>query len=319
MTTKTIIVFIVSASLLAPGATTGASRFTPPGRSEAAYPHYDTNPPPSGIWQIRRQWSIEMEQRYSVWIAQLFRPIAGEKNRGWRRLHQVLRNPKRNTLYNRLGLREDDPTSKIHITAVADCGDTPYMLRAYFAWKHALPFRFSRCSRGNAKDGPKCEGHIDNLTTDFDHISHPVERFNAFLKRSIAWRVHSGTMRTLPDDDQSDFYPIPLTRRDIRPGTVFVDIGGHAVVISQWDKNGLYGIDGHPDKTVTRKSFSPKYFPFSAEVDTGGFKAFRPIALVNGRIRAVTNRTLGRKFSVQQYRFPSSNRFFSHMSRLIKN
>jgi hypothetical protein len=271
----------------------------------------------SGVWRIRQQWSEVMEQRYARWIKALFRPLESRKNRGWRVLHQVLRNPKRNTLYNRLGYREDSRDSRIKIDAVADCGDTPYMLRAYFAWKHGLPFQFRHCDRGTARNGPKCHGFVNNLTHEFDYIGHPVARFNAFLRQAIAWRVHSGTMRTLPNDNQSDFYPIPLSRNAIVPGTVFVDTGGHALVVSQWDDTGLFGIDGHPDKTVTRKVFSQKHFPYAAAVDTGGFKAFRPIRVINGRFITASNRALGTRFSTQQYVFTSPKRFFAHMAALL--
>ena len=272
----------------------------------------------SGIWQIRRQWSPAMEQQFSKWIAHLFRPLTYETNKGWKVLHHVLRNPERNTLFNSLGISEDDAEGAFQVRAVADCGDTPYMLRAYFAWKHGLPFRFRQCNRGNARTGPVCRGYVDNRTDAFDHIAHPVARFNAFINRTVAWQVHSGTMRTLPGDDDSDFYPIPLTKTSIRPGTVFVDTGGHVLVISQFDSTGLYAVDGHPDKTVTRRSFSRKYFPYTAAVDTGGFKAFRPIIFRNGRIEALDNDKLGRQFSIQQYSFKASHSFFNHMSRLLQ-
>ena len=278
---------------------------------------YGDAPPQSGVWTNRTQWTDALERQYSEWIAHLFRPLQNSRNRGWRVLHDVLRNPERNTLYSRLGLSEDDATGPHPIRAVADCGDTPYMLRAYFAWKHGLPFRYRRCSRGNARTGPTCSGYGDNRTREFDDISHPVDRFNAFINRSVAWHVHSGTLRTVPDDNDSDFYPIPLTRDALRPGTVFVDTGGHILVVSQLDKEGLFAIDGHPDKTVTRRRFSPKYFPYAKAVDTGGFKAFRPIRLVGDRLEAETNRALGARFSRQQYAFKAPSRFFSFMSSLI--
>ena len=258
-----------------------------------------------------------MEQRFSEWIEHLFRPLPGSKNRGWHVLHDVLRNPHRNSLYNHLGLSEDGDSGPHQIRAVADCGDTPYMLRAYFAWKHGLPFQYRRCTRGNARTGPKCLSYVDNRTEDFANIVDPVARFNAFINRSVAWQVHSGTLRTLPNDNGSDFYPIPLTRDAIRPGTVFVDTGGHVLVVSQLDDEGLFAIDGHPDKTVTRRRFSPKYFPYAKAVDTGGFKAFRPIRLINDRIESKSNRALGARFSVQQYAFKAPSRFFNFMALLI--
>ena len=33
----------------------------------------------------------------------------------------------------------------------------------------------------------------------------------------------------------------------------------------------------HPDKTVTKKRFRKRYFPYARGIKTGGFKAFRPV------------------------------------------
>ena len=69
----------------------------------------------------------------------------------FRPLHQALRDPARNFLYDYLGLREDDPKNKAAITATPDCADLPYFLRAYFAWKLGLPFGFRDCDRGHRR------------------------------------------------------------------------------------------------------------------------------------------------------------------------
>jgi len=54
-----------------------------------------------------------------------------------------------------------------------------------------------------------------------------------------------------------------------------VDVGGHVLVVTQWDREGLFAIDGHPDFSVTRRHFSDVYFRFFRGTRTGGFKAFR--------------------------------------------
>ncbi len=272
--------------------------------------------PASGVWRIRRNWHDGWERTFSAWIAHLFRPIPGQPP-GWRPLHRVLRLSKRNLLHNRLGHAEDDYSSKVKVHAWADCGDTPYQLRAYFAWKFDLPFRYRRCSRGNSLRGPRCPDRRDNLTAEFDRLSHPVKRFNAFIRQGLAWWVHSGTLRTLPEDEGSDFYPIKLDRRSIRPGTVYVDVAGHALVVTQWDDGGLYAIDGHPDWSVTRRRFSEKYFRYIRGTRTGGFKAFRPLRWEGGRIVPVPNVSLRRFFSVEQYRFASRRDFYRQMHQLI--
>ena len=95
--------------------------------------------PQTGIWETRRSWSNDWERVFSAWVAYLFRPLPDQSNRGWHRLHNVVENRQRNFLHNRLGYLEDSVDNAGHIRAVADCGDTPYFLRAYFAWKFELP------------------------------------------------------------------------------------------------------------------------------------------------------------------------------------
>ena len=150
-----------------------------------------------------------------------------------------------------------------------------------------------------------------------DHLPNPVSRFNGFFETLMARQVHSGTLRTLPNDDASDFYPISLSRRAIRPGTVFVDSGGHALMVTQWDRTGLFAIDGHPDKTVTRRRFSPKFFRYFSGLTTGGFKAFRPLRTQESEVTPVPNSGLRGSFSLEQYGFHSKSAFYEHMQRLI--
>ncbi len=273
--------------------------------------------PRSGVWQTNRSWSDDWERVFSAWIAHLFRPLDDQPNKGWHRLHKVIENQQRNLLYNRLGYREDAVGSEPRIRATADCGDTPYFLRAYFAWKFELPFRYRRCSRGDGRRGPECRVDVTNESTIFDRVANPVSRFNSFFQKRMVHQVHSGTMRTLPEDNRSDFYPISLNRNAIRPGTVFVDSGGHVLMVTQWDNSGLFAIDGHPDKTVTRRRFSEKFFRYFSGLTTGGFKAFRPIRRHNAAIAPVPNQDLKRFFSLEQYSFSSRSAFYRHMQVLI--
>src|SRR5262249_48465569 len=69
----------------------------------------------------------------------------------WPALHEVVRDPSRNFLFNHLGLNED---AKIYLRP--DCADLPYTLRAYFAYKMELPYGFSKCSRGGGGRAPTC-------------------------------------------------------------------------------------------------------------------------------------------------------------------
>ena len=80
----------------------------------------------------------------------------------FRPLHQALRDPARNFLYDYLGLREDDPKNKAAIAATPDCADLPYFLRAYFSWKLGLPFGFRDCDRGTDARPPRCTSFFSN-------------------------------------------------------------------------------------------------------------------------------------------------------------
>src|SRR5262245_38552634 len=103
------------------------------------------------LWPLRNTWNRTTEKHYSAWIEKLFdAPIDDAPS--WKALHEVLRNPERNTLYNHLGLREDS----MGMIVRPDCADLPYFLRAYFAFKMGLPFGYAKCTRGGAGQAPKC-------------------------------------------------------------------------------------------------------------------------------------------------------------------
>ncbi|MBN1771875.1 MAG: hypothetical protein JXB32_11470 [Deltaproteobacteria bacterium] len=290
------------------------------------------NDPPSqgftGAWPVERAWSREMENLYAAWVARLFLVDPGAKA-GWRPLHQVVRDPKRNILYGFLGLNEDNPKAKVKVSLTPDCADTPFFLRAYFSWKLGLPFAMRRCLRGDWKNGPQCEAEpVTNLTTEWNHVNSVVERFNKFVGLTVARTAHSGTVRTVPDDPQSDLYPIALDATALRPGSVFVDPNGHVLVTTRWiagtaERMGmLLAVDAHPDLTVSHKRFSSANFYFAAELPTGGFKTFRPAVFEGGRVRFMTNAELDASpdygdRSLDQYAFTESAQFYKTVERLL--
>jgi hypothetical protein len=271
-----------------------------------------------GVWPIERTWTEAEEFAYSEWVATLFAVEPGDPRRGWGNLGQALRDPDRNLLWGSLGLGEDDPGSAFHVRARADCADVPYVLRAYYAWKRRLPLRYSLCSRGDGRVGPRCAQAKDNRNSAFDHIEDPVSRWNAFVGQELAPVVHSGTLRTLPEDSESDFYPLPLTRDAILPGSVFVDVGRHVLVVTGWDENGPVAIDGHLDGTVTLKRFTSKSFPYYRTLRTGGFKAFRPIEIWKEELGVLSNEELGERLSTEQYELGSTDAFYEKISELVK-
>lgn len=283
---------------------------------------------PSGTWRIEAAWTDRMEDLYAVWVGRLFRVDPGAKA-GWRPLHQVIRDPRRNILYGHLGMREDDPAAKSKVIVRPDCADTPFFLRAYFAWKMRLPFGFRSCRRGDSVHGPQCDKTImSNLTDETDSVFTEIDRFNKFIGVIVAHTVHSGTVRTVPEDEASDLYPVALSRASIRPGSVFVDPNGHVLVVTQWVEGTetrigtLYAVDGHPDLTVSHKRFTPASFYFAHHLRTGGFKRHRPVAYERGEVRFLRNDELRasrawRDYSIEQYAFASTPDFYLAVERLL--
>ncbi len=120
-----------------------------------------------------------------------------------------------------------------------------------------------------------------------------VRAVQHFIQREVGGSVHSSSPRTLPKDERSDFYPVKMTRRAIRPGAIFADPYGHILVVAKWypqveGRPGiLFAVDAQPDKTVGRRRFwrGSFLFPEDGSVSGAGFKRFRPVKRV--RIRGV--------------------------------
>lgn len=251
-----------------------------------------------GAWRATRAWSRAEEDLFSTWVEALFdAPLDGELSVG--SLHAITQDPARNLLHDHLGLREDEPPPR-GLRLDPDCADLPYFLRAYFAWKRALPFGFSRCSRGGQGQPPRClerNGH-----TDLGDLEEPprerVRRMEAFLRRRLKDTVHSGTGRTEATSDETDYYPIDLSDETLRPGTIYADPYGHILVVAKrvppadGGAGLLFAVDGQPDGTVARKRFWRGNFLF-AEGDPAfgspGFKRFRPVRMRGGEVRGFTN------------------------------
>jgi len=141
--------------------------------------------------------------------------------------------------------------------------------------------------------------------------------------------VHSGTARTALNDENSDYYPVPLARQALLPGTVFADPYGHTLILVSWiaqtdDNPGLLlAVDAQPDNTIAIKRFWKGNFLFNTVEVVGepGFKAFRPITFENGRLLPVKNEALKDSagfvpFSLAQKNMEREN-FYLAMERLI--
>jgi hypothetical protein len=122
--------------------------------------------------------------------------------------------------------------------------------------------------------------------------------FGQYVSRTVADAVHSGSGRTAANDDNTDYYPVPLTDETLRPGTVYADPYGHVLMLVRHVPQstaaaGLYiAVDGQPDGTVSVKRFWRGNFLFAQDPALGspGFKRFRPIVRdKNGGLRRLTN------------------------------
>lgn len=283
------------------------------------------------VWPVRSAWNRDNENLYSAWIEKLFdAPLDAAPS--WKALHEVLRDQSRNMLYNHLGLGEDSANLVIR----PDCADLPYFLRAYFAFKMGLPFGYAKCTRGGGGDAPKCPAWW-NIEKEEPRPIAPEEQlvasgggavfgmfgqpaapppvaaprklppqrpaglvpgFGFYLRNTIADGVHSGSGRTAFDDNNTDYYPVPLSEDSLRPGTVYADPYGHLLVIARrvaqtGDAAGVFlAVDGQPDGTVARKRFWRGNFLFAQDPALGGpgFKHFRPVVRdKSGALRRLTN------------------------------
>lgn len=250
-------------------------------------------PPANGTWPVRGAWTHALENVYSAWIEALFDAPEGEQPT-WAALHEVLRDAKRNFLFDHLGGGED--SGKVAPVVRPDCADLPYFLRAYFAWKLRLPFGLAECSRGGRGSPPACHGLITNEDPDERADERKkdgaIASFGAFLRGTIADKAHSGSARTPFEDEGADYYPVKLTWENLRPGTVYADPYGHILVVAkklpQTNERGglLYAVDGQPDGTIARKRFWRGNFLYATQRELGGpgFKHFRPLVRRGGRL-----------------------------------
>ncbi len=280
-----------------------------------------TRTAPANHWQTEQTWDADREAHYAAWVERLF-VAPPEASLGFRPLAQALWDPERNWLHNHLQLGEDNQASRGALKAAPDCADLPYFLRAYFAWKHALPFAFRECDRGSRDRPPRCPTlHTNDEPTN---AKDALGAFKGFV-RLLVNKVHSGSLRTALDDENSDFYPVPLTREALSPGSVFADPYGHVLVVAAWiDRPGkpglLWAVDGQPDASITRKRFWEGNFIFANDVASAGagFKAFRP--LHSKEPRQLTNRELKadakQPFDLSQTKL-SADAFYDQMLRLI--
>lgn len=273
-------------------------------------------------WESRIKWERDTENLYSLWIERLFdAPV--DEDVSWNPLADVLKDPARNLLYDHLGMGEDEDG----VRSDPDCADFPYVMRAYFAWKLGLPMAFRQCRRGNAQRAPTCSAELitnELVTTESDRVA----AFKAF-QRKLKATVHSSSLRGAPGDEKSDFYPVRLTRKALRPGTIYADPYGHTMMILRWYPQGddraglLMAVDAQPDGTIGRRVFwkGAFLFPKDDDVAGAGWKRFRPVKKERGGLHELDNAEIAASIdygdhSTEQWSFGQDG-FYEAMDALI--
>ena len=262
-------------------------------------------PPPKlperGVWKTRNAWSHAYENVYSAWVQTLFE-AADQDDLSFAALDEVIRDRRRNWLFDHLSADEDSGEGAPPMRP--DCADLPYFLRAYFSFKVGLPFGIAACDRGFEGAPPSCQGLTTNEDDDAHATAHrkdgAVAMFGAFLSGTVADRAHSGSARAPFEEQDADYYPVPLDWASLRPGTVYADPYGHTLLVAkklpQDDEHGgvLFAVDGQPDGTVARKRFWRGNFLYAIDPALGGpgFKRFRPIVAVGGALSRASDEAI---------------------------
>lgn len=153
--------------------------------------------------------------------------------------------------------------------------------------------------------------------------------FGEYL-RDVGDVVHTGAVRVVASDDNTDFYTVALTQQALRPGTVYADPYGHVLMLVHRvpEVNGMPGVflavDAEPDGSITRKRFWRGNFLFVHDPALGspGFKRFRPIMREkNGSLRRLTNAEIAQNpsygdFSLDQSKM-SAEDFYDRMDDVM--
>ena len=257
----------MAALLTVPPATQGGS----------AAPATELDQPLAEVWPAVNAWTPRLEDEYAAFVATLGGAVAARR---CGKLASCLRDPAANILY--------EAKQDARLEGVADCADLPYLLRAYFAFKRRLPFGFVSDVEG--KPGRSIR-YTSNVRPIAFRSWRDFRTPRALLEQMVNL-VHSGMYRTAPEVEDSDFYPISIDRRVLRPGTIFYDPNGHVAVVAEVRADGgVYLLGGHPDGSLTWSRFGES-FALGGAGQGGGFKAFRPLALRAGRLERAANRTL---------------------------
>ena len=302
------------------------------------------------VWPIRAGWNRANENLYSAWIEKLF-DAPSDVTLSWPALHEVLRDRQRNFLHNHLGLGEDQMGQIIKPDCAdlpyflrayfafkmglpfgyAKCtrGGAGQPPKCYEWWniqnedvRNLPPPKPPKPVATSAFNGFFGQGQkpVTKAVVEAKPPRVPprppglAQGFGHYLKYAIAESVHSGSGRTAARDDNTDYYPIPLSQDDLRPGVVYADPYGHLLVLTKRvaQTDGAAGVflavDAQPDGTVARKRFWRGNFLFAQDAALGspGFKRFRPVVRGSGGLRRLANAEIAKEASYRDFSMDQS-------------
>jgi len=235
----------------------------------------------AAAWKLSRNfWSEEDEKAYSNFVVALGRSKYSNLNR-------FIKDPKANPLYG-----EEDKKFNLY----PDCADLPYLIRAYVAYKLRLPFSYTASISSRGRDQRYGKGNRPTSFKDQDYFKSPQQVFNQVVL------INSGYFRTTAEIEDSDFYPVKITRKSIIPGTIYYDPDGHIAVVYEVEENGRIRVfDAHPDRSISKPWFGAKFTRGSRE-NGGGFKRWRPVRYTSeGKIIRTRNHNLPDYSADDQY------------------
>jgi hypothetical protein len=173
---------------------------------------------------------------------------------------------------------ESDPASfEFH----ADCAKWVYMLRAYYASKHGLPFSYVSRIAGSGDDlrftttSNRALARRDIIDTGRGIATVPILKALHDQVWTATYRMHPAAEAPV----KQDFYSPKIQPGSIRPGTAIYDINGHVgLVYDVTDDGRILYMDAYPDEHVSRSQYGLQFGQSPAELG-GGFKNFRPLRL----------------------------------------
>ncbi len=235
----------------------------------------------ASAWKLSRNfWSEEDEKAYSNFVVALGRSKYSNLNR-------FIKDPKANPLYG-----EED--KKFNLSP--DCADLPYLIRAYVAYKLRVPFSYTASIASRGRDQRYGKGNRPTSFKDQDYFKTPQQVFNQVVL------VNSGYFRTAAEIEDSDFYPVKITRKSIIPGTIYYDPDGHIAIVYEVEDTGRVRVlDAHPDRSISKPWFGAKFTRGSKD-NGGGFKRWRPIRYTSdGKMVRTRNHNLADYSAEDQY------------------